>query len=203
MKRAMATFGTGPHEELLEIALPSFERFADIHGYDLFTDAPEPSGRPASWDKLIVINALLEEDYHEVLWIGADLVIVDDSADIAVPMTAWQAMAIHVTDDGVVPNCDFWLVRKPMQPILAAAWAQTRRIHAPWWEQTAILSLMGANVDVRPITWDPTPLYEHTHFLNPIWNWHVNDTSKVGDPRIRHATMLPDRAAAMREWAAA
>jgi hypothetical protein len=36
MTRAIVTFGTGRHAEMLEVALPSFRAFAARHGYRLF-----------------------------------------------------------------------------------------------------------------------------------------------------------------------
>ena len=41
MNRCLVTFGVGHHADLLEIALPTFERFADRHGYDLIVANPD------------------------------------------------------------------------------------------------------------------------------------------------------------------
>ena len=136
MKRAMLSFGVGPHAELLEIARPSFERFANAHNYELLLDSPDPSGRPPSWDKVpLILDAL--NRYDEVLWIGADCVIVNSHADISVPPGYWHALVCHKTlHDGEVPNADFWLVRQPMRPVLEEMWASGRHINSPWWEQS-------------------------------------------------------------------
>ncbi len=131
----------------------------------------------------------------------ADMVIVDPSEDLDVPDGAWQALVAHHTNDGEVPNCGFWLVRQPMRDVLQAAWAMTGYLTHPWWEQAAIVELMGYQGQPLALA-QPTDLYEATHFLGAEWNDHLHDSGRTDSPRVRHATMWPDRAAVMRDWAA-
>lgn len=204
MNRCLVTFGVGEHAELLEIALPSFERFASRHGYELLSAVLDPVvDLPPSWWKIPILQDVLE-DYDEALWIDADVVIVDDSADIEFPEDSWQALVEHRTGDGEVPNLGVWYLRAPMQWILPGLWAM-REEYADhgWWEQAAMLDLLGYDHHTRPVTLDaPTELFDHTHFLETGWNVHPNDTYKSPHPRFMHATMHPDRAQVMREWAA-
>lgn len=204
MNRCLVTFGVGPHAELLDIALPSFERFAGRHGYDLVVAQPDPiDGLPPSWWKIPVLQDALDS-YDEALWVDADVVIVDDSADLEVHGSAWQALVEHRTADGEVPNLGVWYLRAPMQWVLPGLWALRKEYaQAPWWEQSAMLDLLGYDHVTRPVTLDtPTELLAHTHFLETGWNVHRNDSYKTTHPRFMHATMWPDRAATMREWAA-
>ena len=204
MRRAILSFGVGLHADLLDIAWPSFERFAELHGWELIDCNPEPgfSDRPPSWWKIPFMLEALNGDFDEVLWLGADTVIVDPSEDITMPAPAWQALVIHDTPDGFVPNADVWLVRPKMRHVLEQVWSMTQHIDSPWWEQTALVEMMGYVTSNRPIKQiAETALWRHTHILDPGWNVHRNDAQEVTRPRIMHATMHPDRAAVMSEWA--
>lgn len=198
MNKALVSYAIGPHVDLLDIALPSFHEFADRHGYDVVIPEPLDCDRPPSWHKVPVLLAALDE-YDEVLFLDADTVIIDRSEDLDVPADAWQALARHVTTDGEVPNCGVWFARKPMRPYLQQIWSLEGYLHHGWWEQAAMHQLLG--YAGRPVTLvAPSELYGRTHWLDSGWNVHVWDQQATGRERVMHATMCPDRAAAMREW---
>lgn len=199
MSKALISYAVGPHQELLDIALPTFQEFAVRHGYDLLIPEPIDSPRPPSWHKIPALIAALQ-DHDEALFLDADTVIVDPADDLDVAADAWQALVRHSTGDGDVPNCGVWFVRRPMLPILERQWSMTGYLHHGWWEQAAMHELLGFGN--RPVTLNaPTELCRRTHFLDPGWNVHKWHTLPVERPRIMHATMHSDRAAVMREWA--
>lgn len=198
MSRTIVTLAIGAHVELLNIAMPTFERFADRHGYDIVV-AELDSPRPASWHKIPALLAALD-DYEEALWIDADVVIVDDTEDLNVPKFKWQALVAHHTGDGEVPNCGVWLVRQPMRPWLERIWKMTGYLNHPWWEQAAVCELLGYRGSPLQLM-DPGELVARTAFLGKEWNPHKNDSEEIDHPRFRHATMHPDRASVMRQWA--
>jgi galactosyl transferase GMA12/MNN10 family len=201
VSRAIVTCATGPHLELLDIALPSFERFAGLHGYDLIVADPLENDRPPSWWKVAVLSQALAE-YGEALWLDADIVITDPSEDLNAPADAWQAIVKHHTGDGEVPNCAVWLCRRPMLPYLDVIWASTKWLHHGWWEQAANLELMGYRPDPRPCRLvTPTELYARTFFLDNGFNVHKWDSPQPDQPRFMHATMHENRADVMRGWA--
>lgn len=202
-KKTVVTFGVGPHEEYLKIAQPSFKAFADKHGYDLIIAQGIEPIKPASWYKVRILIEVLN-DYDAALFLGADTVIVDGREDMEIPADAWQAMVYHHTGDGEVPNADVWYVKQAMTPILELMWEMSNNgwANAPWWEQSALMYLMGYKQDVRPTYLkEKTELYNHTHILDSSWNVHKWDKPVPQHPRIQHATMWSDRAAIMREWA--
>lgn len=201
MSRALVTWATGPHIEMLEIALPSLEEFADRHGYELLT--PDVSTvRPPSWAKVPILRAALDE-YDEALWVDADVVITDPSDDMPVPAWAWQAIVRHRTDCGEVPNCGVWFVRRQMRAFLDVMWSKIEHLHHGWWEQAAMLDLLGYQHEPRPARLNsPTKLYERTFWLDNGWNQHPHDEPQPERARFRHATQYYDRPAVMREWAA-
>lgn len=203
MSRTILCFGVGPHEELLEIALPTFEEFARRHDYDLLVADVQNQTRPPSWWKVPALLETFDAGYDEVLYLDADVVVVDPTENLDVPDRRWQALVEHHTGDGYVPNCGVWFCRRPMRTVLEAIWDMRDYVNHPWWEQGALCRMMGYHG--RPLL-PPSHkqvLFEHTHLLDPAWNVHRNDPRHVEHPRIQHATMWPDRAWVMRQWASA
>jgi hypothetical protein len=200
MTKALVSFGVGSDfEEMLAVATPSFEAFAGRHDYDpvIQPDLGQLT-RPPSWHKVPTLLELLD-DYDEVLWVDADAVIVDDTDDLEVPADAWQALACHRTNDGDVPSCGTWLLRRPMIPVLKEVWTMTEYLHHGWWEQRAIAELLG--FEGNPLAHvRTTELYEHTYWLDNGWSVHCRDQLSVERPRVMQASMYPDRLATMREW---
>jgi hypothetical protein len=204
MSRAIVTFGTGPCAEMLKIALPSFKNFADRHGYELIVVEGLDPKMPPAWYKVPVLLESLKS-YDEVLWLGADLVIVDGRDDLPISKDCWQALVIHRTGDGEVPNTEVWYNRREMIPTLEKMWRMANHgwHNAAWWEQSALMRLMGYKDEIRPVYLsNPTIIYEKTCQLDNSWNVHKWDKPQAEHPRIQHATMYPDRLAIMREWAA-
>lgn len=205
MKRALVSFGVGGgFEELLHIAAPSFQAFADRHGYDFLIPELGELARPASWHKVPALLDVLET-HDEVLWVDADAVIVDDSRDVKVPQRCWHALVVHHTGDGQVPGAGFWYLRRPMIAVLERMWTRTEYLNHGWWEQRALHDELGyGGAPLAPPAGDQAPeLYRRTCFLDNGWSVHCRDQQPVAHPRVMQATMWPDRAGIMREWAAA
>lgn len=202
MSKAIVTLAIGTHTKLLEIARPSYQAYAKLHGYDYIEPGEFTVSRPPAWYKIPLLRNALER-YDEVIFIGADLVIVDGREDLAdgIPPEAWQAMVRHNTGDGDVPNDDMWLVRQPMKPILDQVWANDKWLNHGWWEQASLLDLMGYHVIQPTHLQEPTELYHRTHWLDNSWNVHRWDKPQPEHPRIQHATMWADRVGIMQEWA--
>jgi hypothetical protein len=200
MSKALVTFAVGAHIQLLDIARPSYQAWAKRHGWEYIEPVPFLTKRPPAWYKIPLMRWALE-DFDEVLFIGADLVIVDGREDISVPPEYWQAMVRHTTGDGDVPNDDFWFVRRPMKPILDKIWTMTQWVNHGWWEQAALLDLMGYHVIQPTHLIEPTKLYNKTYWLDPEWNVHRWHRPQPDNPKIQHATMWQDRGEIMRKWA--
>lgn len=205
MRKALVTFGTGTHAELLKIARPSYQAFARRHGYDYHEAEQIGRQRPAPWYKVRCLQGLLNDGYDIAVFFGCDMVVVDGRQDFPLPgdLNWYQAMVAHNTGDGHVPNTDMWIVNQKMQPWLEKCWAQDQYIMHGWWEQAALMELMDYVPDVRP-TYNRdkgNELFQHTYFLERAWNVHLWDRPQPERQFIQHATMHPDRAAVMRAWA--
>ena len=190
MNRAIVTFATGAYEELLEVSLPAMRRYAVQHGYTVIADPPPRHSRPPSWMKIPLLHDLLDE-YDELLWLDSDVIIVDTSHDLAddVPPWAWQALVRHHTPDGEVPNCGVWFVKPEMGETLDRLWEMDRYLDHPWWEQGALLELLGYQGRPARLA-DPTGLYDHTYWLDLEWNSH-EERDRHPQPRFAHATCGP------------
>jgi hypothetical protein len=190
MRRALGTFATNDHAQLLALSRPLMRAYAARHGYAYCEQVVQVNhARPHSWLRLPLLSSLLR-DFDEVLWLGADVVIVDGTQDIAdgVPAEAWGAMVAHHVDGEDVPNMDVMLLRRPLAPWLREAWNLTQYIQHPWWEQAALMDLMGYDMRARPyVLTAPTELHRSIHWLGLEWNSHES-SQRLEHPRFAHAT---------------
>ena len=207
MRKAIVTFGVGAHAELLDIARPSFMAFANRHGYDYYEAPQIGHQRPAPWYKVKCLLDLLNH-YDMAVFMGCDMVIVDGRADIPHGNWDWwqELVAHHTPNCGCVPNDDMWVCTQKMIPWLEQVWDLEKYMSHGWWEQAALLDLMGyENLEVEkfPIHLkdESSELYKHTRFLPPEWNVHIWDTPQPEYARIQHATMWPNRVEIMKQWA--
>ena len=184
------------HAEMARHTAPLMAAYARRHGHD-FRTVRLHGERPASWNKLPALHAALGK-YDVVCWLDVDVVITWPGADIIDELRAGtcQAVVEHLTDCGRVPNCGAWVVSQEIKPTLEQAWIDgSEFLHHPWWEQAAIMRLMGYVVEPGPHGKldSPTTLYEQTTFLPPVWNHHRSDINKPDKPYFVHVTQYRDR----------
>jgi hypothetical protein len=187
VRKVIASLGTGPQARLLRISARSMRRFAARHGYELelHTETLDRS-RPAPWSKVVLLRRLAATN-DLVLWLDADLVVVDPCLDIATELEQDRLlyMVEHATKEGRMPNSGVMLLRGGGDAVafLDEVWAQEDLIEHRWWENAAICRLLGYSLDpVRP--GPPTPLLVRTKFIDPRWN-SIPD-APAPRPRIRH-----------------
>jgi hypothetical protein len=193
------------HTAMAKHTAPLMEAYAQRHGHD-FISLSLIGDRPASWQKLPAIYASLKA-YDAVCWLDADVVITWPGADIIAELQpgTCQAVVEHLTECGRVPNCGVWVVSRDMMPTLRQAWADgSAFVHHPWWEQAAIMQLMGYAVEPGPHGKldSPTRLYEQTTFLRPEWNHHPGDINRPDTPYFFHVTQYDDRLSTIARLAA-
>ena len=94
MRAALATIGTGRQAALLKRRGPLFTDYARQHAYELVIgDGVMPEPRPPQWAKVTLLRRLVD-DYDLVLWLDADLMILDGSPQYRRPPSA-----------GLIPGC--------------------------------------------------------------------------------------------------
>jgi len=198
MRSLILTGWTGDlHTAMSRHTVPLMAAYAKRHGHDIRTLLLEGGDRPPSWNKLPALHAALGA-YDVVCWLDVDVVIAWPGADIIAELQpgTCQAVVEHLTECGRVPNCGVWVVTQDMIPTLERAWMEgTDCVQHPWWEQAAIMRLMGYVVEPGPHGKldSPTRLYDETTFLGPEWNHHPGDMNKPDKPHLVHVTQYDDR----------
>lgn len=186
MRKAIATFGTGPAAQTLAVAMPTFRDYAQRHGYDLLTDVGDSRGRPLPWGKIPLLQDLLRR-YDFVFWVDADAIIVDGSIDIecVVPADAYQGFALVEQS----PCTGVWALRagERTQSFLAEVWAQADLIDHHWWEQAAVTRLLGWELGVYPSLKErDTKWCPGAFLLDPEWDLVPKYAGRYRPARIRH-----------------
>lgn len=203
MKRAIVTYAAGAHEELLDVALPTYKNFAQRHGYDLIV-GKQMCDLPPAWNKVpLLIDALGQ--YDEVVWFDCDLVVVNLQEDFP-PMhpTKTHGLVRHFEDNSEVPNSGVWRLQDA--GVLHKIIDLEVFTNHGWWEQAALLTLMGYCVppqgshfpDTKCMCVYPTTYYENCQFMRLCWNSHPN--YRAEHPRIVHCSYpsMPQRLEVMR-----
>ena len=209
LKKAIVMAFPG-YEELYKIAKPSVEFFAKKHNYDLLTYTDNPTNLPASWSKVPRLIDALESGYDSVLWLDADVVIVDPTEDIVVPAQMHQALAQHTTPDNLkTVNCGVWYLRKQALEFLREVWklGPVPSANPEWWEQNAVMQVLGISTFPPYATPASSNKYlQHLFDLDYSWNVAVFDKrgfNTKSNFRILHAAgcgSIARRADIMRRW---
>jgi hypothetical protein len=194
-RRVLCSLGVGPYEELLAISSVTFEAYAELHGYDmrLATDLLDPE-RPPAWSKIALARELLER-YDEVLWVDADAIFLDVSRDIAELVRPGKDLYLveHLwaeNDAWRGVNTGVFLVRSTRwsRRFMDRVWAAEQYIDHPWWENAAVLDLLGYEL---PPDLTPPRKLRRTRFdarvelIGLEWN-STAGASLAPRPLIRH-----------------
>jgi hypothetical protein len=185
--RVLVSLGTGKQQKLLRLASVTFRRYARKHGYELelHDEVVDPS-RPPAWSKVALIRRLLDSN-DVVLWLDADIVVVRSDRDIAdeLPDDRFMAMVEHNVGGKANPNTGVMVIRsgEEAKRFFAEVWESTRYLEHRWWEQAAVMHLLGYDPDtgerVRDSAWQ-----DRIHWLGKEWNSIRDDPAP--QPRIRH-----------------
>jgi hypothetical protein len=178
----------------------TFEAYARRHGWDMVLRVGAlADDRPISWSKIPLIKQLLES-YEEVWWIDADAAVVDLEPDIRNELEPGKDLYLteHRWDEPAgrrCPNAGVLFVRRSdaSLALLDAIWHQEHRIHHPWWENTALLDLLGYGVPddgTPPFPGPPTCWTSVVKLLGLEWN-STENASRSTRPVIRHLGRRP------------
>ncbi len=166
---------------------------------------------PPAWRKIpLLLEALTR--YDEVVWFDCDLVIVDSSEDFP-PMDSNKlfSMVRHFEDASEVPNSGVWRLKKTCGVLSSEVLLRSMlclevfKTHG-WWEQAALLTLMGYCVppegshfpDTKCRNVQPTEWYRACQFIRLKFNSHPN--YRADNPKIIHCSYpdMPRRLEVMR-----
>lgn len=196
-RRVLCCGGTGVYATLMEITGVTMIAYARRHRWDLVFSREEAAApRPSAWNKIVLAQQLLE-DYAVVGWIDADAIIVDGSEDIGAELDNDHDFYLVAHRAGTPPaetlNSGVWMIKDTdwAKRFLAAVWDQEDLIGHMWWENAAIMRLLGWDLDAEPPrpTGD-TDWSERVKRMDPAWN-SVPQFGRSPRPRISHNAGLP------------
>lgn len=176
--------------EIAAVTVPLLRQYASRHGHGVTVCAFGGSARRSThWKKLTAIAVALER-HEEVLWIDADVVVTPTAPDIfaEVPPECRQALVVHHSYEGEIPNTGVWVVKRTMLGELVACAMADHLAEHRWRDQAAVMDAMwyeeGDDGVSRHVT--ATGLYRDTHRLGEKWNWWRESPADV-QPLFRHA----------------
>jgi galactosyl transferase GMA12/MNN10 family len=196
-RKVICSIASGPFVPLSEISRPGLEAYAERHGWELVISKKDGAqGRPPSWAKVPLVADLLGR-YELVLWLDADAVIVDGSYDLASELRFGRQLYLvehkHPPTGEVTANAGVFMLRagRWAEAFLAAVWAQADLSEHRWWDNAAVMRLLGYRTDPQPAGRErKTRWLTRVRFLDVAWNsvphWHASPA-----PRIVHFAGLP------------
>lgn len=146
-KVALLTFATGKYNSLLKLSAPLMKIYAELWGFSYF-ELKESLDlkRPISWSKLLAIENLLHE-YEVVIYLDVDVMILKMDENILEDFDkrydfAWRVASIA---GKLSPNAGVMLFRSSVatKSLLRSAYEQTDLIYDGWWEQAALIRVLG------------------------------------------------------------
>jgi hypothetical protein len=149
----ICSLATNRHRELLAEAAPTTVAYAARYGWDVVLSSESLTERPASWAKVVLVRELMQR-YEYVFWVDADAIIVDLSRDLLAEIDdsadVWFARHPQERDpDATVLNAGVFVVRSSpfAESLFATVWEAERFVDHNWWENAALLDLLGFSLE--------------------------------------------------------
>ena len=192
MSRVLCTIAYGPHRDLFDLTGPALDRYAARHGYELIVAHERFAGRPAAWDKVVLLHSLVA--CHDlVVWIDTDALVADDAPDIATVLRHDRDLHLveHRTRAGRVPNTGVLALRGGAWStrFLEHVWSQRRFVHDRWWENAAVNHVLGYRWVGSSRRLVPSAWRRRVGYLDRAWNSIPDDSSSR--PHVVHFPGLP------------
>ena len=125
----------------------SIRRYAEQYGMDAMLPVNVVSDRPAPWHKILVIKELFAHGYEFVFWIDADAIFVDFTRSIEHVIETGKNLYLvkHKINTNDVPNTGAFLLKNDRwsHAFLDAIWEKRQYIHHKWWENAAVIDILG------------------------------------------------------------
>lgn len=184
VKICVTTCYTRNFEKVGNFSALTLKVYTQTFGYDLRVNADlVATDRAASWQKIPLIRELFDEGYDFVLWVDADALFMRYDQDVQEVIEPGKDlyMVCHVAPDPYVgpdatkdtPNAGVLLLRNCewTRGLLQDLWDCEQYVDHPWWENAALLDLMGY---YYPLEKGDNQLnqefLEHVKFIGLEWN---------------------------------
>ena len=192
-RAVICCLATGRHRELMAESAPSMVAYARRHDWSVvLTSEPLNGERPPSWGKLQLIRELMST-YEYVFWVDADAIIVDLDRDLLAEIDTavsdiWFARHPQDRDPGATElNAGVFAVHSTdwSRRLLTEVWNAEQFIDHNWWENAALLDLLGYSLDppfakVRESHWE-----SRVGVLDLAWN-SVPGYCESSTPAVNH-----------------
>jgi hypothetical protein len=179
------------------LAVPPMRHYALQHKMDFAEHVNVRCSRPASWSKIDLAIEKFAEGYEYIFWVDADAVICRFDEDIRRLMTTEADIYFaleEVRPDKRRLNAGVWVLRNT--PLTRAFLKDVREkdiyIHHKWWEQAAIISVLGLKSMFDDAEHDedvPSPYIGRVQWLPKRWNCFAG-LDRMVDPIVRHFIAL-------------
>jgi nucleotide-diphospho-sugar transferase len=202
MKIALLTIVDENFRDIADRTFPSMRRYAEAFGLEFLNMPPGVPDRPPAWGKVHRIREILQSGYDYCFYVDADTIFVRFDSDIRDHIAAAKDLHLcwHDQDNSesyadirghfntgvmVWRNCT-WSI-----DFLDEIWRQTDFIDHGWWEQGALLHLLGYRSVLGAAADESDPARAaHVQRLPVDWNVLVGYTD-APDPVIRHFAGRP------------
>ncbi|RKN85325.1 putative nucleotide-diphospho-sugar transferase [Paenibacillus ginsengarvi] len=184
----------GLHIACMRWMAPTVRYYAQRHQMDhllipLHRNRLHPS-RPASWNKVVLLNHMLKS-YDTVIWIDADTIMMNPDEHILAGIDPKAPMHVvaHALGRKTIPNTGVWICRNDPRTfkLLEAVWNHTEFVHDGWWEQAALMDMIGYEPRERVCRFRGiTPFTSCVHFMDEKWNSRY--TAPASKTNIMHFT---------------
>ena len=201
-KICLTTYFDNKFGQIGKLCVQSIKKYAETFNYDFCLLNNIKSERPASWNKILIIQELFKKNYDFVFWVDADAIFIRFNRDIADEVVESKDLYLtkYYPPNGEIPNMGIFLIRKSdwSTQLLNNLWKMEKYINHYWWENSAFIDLCGLveklPVDVKktftqPYSRSNEKLLNKIKFLGPIWNSWYGLTAK--NPIINHYAALP------------
>lgn len=189
----LATSYTPDFADIGAFAAASLHLYGARHGHSVHAECRPAGGRPPAWRKIELLRSLLDRGHEAVLWVDAEAVILRTDADIAAELRPGKDLYLvqHRTPQfpgQAVPNTGVMLVRDSAwtRSLLARIWERTEYLHHPWWENAALIAIMGYGSLLGDVPHSPnSAVMARIGFLDEAWN-AIPGISGCENPIICH-----------------
>lgn len=191
-RKVLLTAASGPHVELLSIALSPLHAYARRHSWSLRVVVGEvPADRPAAWAKVPLIREALQEA-DVVCWLDSDAIVVDLSTDILDEAEPGKDLYLvrHFGADPPheTPNTGvmMWRAGEWADRMLERVWSSEHLVDHPWWENAALLEILGYELEPVARLRERREEMDRVKLIDPAWNSVPYGNPPAGRPRINH-----------------
>lgn len=205
--KALVTIAAGSlHQQLWTITRPTFERYAECHGYDLIEASLEVDLPAPEWSKVVRLQELVR-DYRVVVWVDCDAAISPSAPDIAAYLAdshSFQALTlINYRPRGLVEDVfavpllctGVWAVQQHPTTVrfFDEFWRQTDLLDTPLKEAAPVWRLLGAGEGLGMLAGRPGWLAFPTGTMLLSERWNSRMVAEPESPHIFHATWIGAR----------